>query len=104
MSGYDNTSETTRVTAVTDTLTNNDYVLYVKGATGAVTINLPAVASVPPGREYTVVKDAAAFAVTLDGSGTETINGATTLALAASAFHGVNIVSTGTEWVARSSY
>lgn len=104
MSGYDNTSETVRVIAATDTATNNDYVIYAKAIAGNIVLNLPAVASVQPGREYTVVKDAAAFTVTIDGAGTETINGATTLVLAASAFHGANVISTGTEWIARSSY
>jgi hypothetical protein len=104
MSGNDNTSETVRVVAVTTTMTDNDLDLYVKGQTGAVTVNLPAVAVVQPGRPYTVVKDGAAFTVTIDGAGAETINGAATLVLAASAFHGVILVSTGTEWIAKALY
>ena len=104
MSGYDNTSETVRVTAVATTLTNNDYDLYVKAQTANITITLPAVAAVQPGRAYSVTKDGAAFTVTLDGDGSETINGATTLVLAASAFHGAVIVSTGTEWIAKALY
>jgi hypothetical protein len=104
MSGFDNASETVRIIAATDTATNNDYVIYAKGITGNITLNLPAVASIQPGRPYRVVKDAAAFTVTLDGSGSETINGATTLVLAASAFHGATVVNTGTEWVAVSTY
>lgn len=105
ISGFDNTSETVRVSAATtETLTNNDFVLYMKAVTANATVNLPAVASVQPGRPYAVVKDAAAFTVTLDAAGSETINGATTLVLAASAFHGVELVSTGTEWIAKSLY
>lgn len=104
MSGFDNTSETVRIIAATDTATNNDYVIYAKGITGNITLNLPAVASIQPGRPYRVVKDAAAFTVTIDAAGSETINGATTLVLAASAFHGANLVNTGTEWVAVSTY
>jgi hypothetical protein len=104
MSGNDNTSETVRVSAVTTTMTDNDFDLYIKGQTGAVVVNLPAVAAVQPGRPYSVVKDGAAFTVTIDGSGTETVNGATTLVLAASAFHGVILVSTGTEWIAKALY
>ena len=50
MSGFDNTSETVRTTAVTTTLTNNDYDLLCLGITGNITVNLPAVASVQPGR------------------------------------------------------
>lgn len=104
MSGYDNTSETVRVVTATTTATDNDFVIYAKGITGNITVNLPAVAAVQPGRPYSVIKDAAAFTVTLDGAGSETINGATTLVLAASAFHGATIVNTGTEWIARGSY
>jgi len=104
MSGFDNASETVRVVAATTTLTNNDFVLYVKGATGAAVVNLPSVASVQPGRPYSVIKDAAAFAATLTPFGSETINGASTSVLAASAFHGVTVINTGTEWIVRSSY
>lgn len=105
MSGYDNASETVRVSAATtETLTNNDFDLYMKAVTANATVNLPAVALVQPGRTYSVTKDGAAFTVTLDGSGSETINGATTLVLAASAFHGVTVVNTGTEWVAKTLY
>lgn len=104
MSGNDNGSETVRVIAATDTATNNDFVIYAKGITGNIVLNLPAVASIQPGRPYRVVKDAAAFTVTIDAAGSELINGATTLVLAASAFHGANIVNTGTEWVAVSTY
>lgn len=104
MSGYDNASETVRVIAATDTATNNDFVIYAKGITGNITVNLPAVASIQPGRPYAIIKDAAAFTVTIDPAGSETVNGATTLVLAASAFHGAVIVNTGTEWIARSSY
>jgi len=104
MSGYDNTSETVRVVAGATTLTNNDYVLFVKGATGAAAVTLPLIASVQPGRPYTVVKDGAAFAITLTASGSDTINGGATLALAASAYHGATIVNTGTEWVVADQY
>lgn len=104
MSGFDNTSETVRISAIATTLTDNDYDLYAKGATGNIIIQLPAVAAVVPGRTYNVTKDAAAFTVTLDGAGSETINGATTLVLAASAFHGATVVNTGTEWYAKALY
>jgi hypothetical protein len=103
MSGYDNTSETVRVITATDTATNNDFVIYATVGANSV-VNLPAVASVQPGRSYRIVKDAAAFTVTIDAAGAELINGATTLVLAASAFHGATIVSTGTVWIAESVY
>lgn len=104
MSGFDNTSETVRVvTAATDTLTNNDFDVFAT-VTANATINLPAVATVQPGRPYSIVKDAAAFTVTIDGSGSETINGATTLVLASGAFHGAILVNTGTAWIAKALY
>lgn len=100
MSGYDNTSNTVRTVSATTTLTQNDYVLIVSVPTANVTVNLPAVASVQPGRQYTVKRDATAtFTVTLDGSGSETINGATTLAVGAAGTAGAStIVSDGSAW------
>jgi hypothetical protein len=106
MSGNDNISYTVRVVAATTTLTANDYVLSVEVPTANVTVNLPAVASVPTGREYIIKRDATAtFTVTLDGSGSETINGATTRAVGAAATAGaVAIISDGAEWHVISSY
>lgn len=106
MSGLDNTSLTVRSVAATTTLTNNDYVLTVDAPAANVTVNLPAVASVQPGRLYYIKRDATATqTVTLDGSGSETINGATTRAVgAAGTAGGVLIVSDGDEWHVLSSY
>lgn len=106
MSGNDNISYTLRVVAATTTLTQNDYILSVEVPTANVTVNLPAVASVPPGREYIVKRDATAtFTVTLDGSGSETINGATTRAVGAAGTAGaVTVVSDGAEWHVTTSY
>lgn len=103
MSGFDNTSETVRTITGTDTLTNNDFDVFATVTANSV-VNLPAVASIQPGRTYCVVKDAAAFTVTLDAAGSETINGATTLVLAASAAHGAIIVNTGTAWIVKALY
>lgn len=104
MSGLDNTSQTTRTVAATTTLTQNDYILFVIGATGAVTVNLPAVASVQPGRQYTVYKDAAAQTITIDGAGSETIDGAATTTLASGAIHAKRVVSDGTQWFTTDAY
>lgn len=106
MSGADNTSYTVRVVAATTTLTNNDYVLSVEAPTANVTVNLPAVASVPSGRTYIVKRDATAtHTVTLDGSGSETINGATTRAVGAAGTAGAAvIISDGAEWHVIGSY
>lgn len=105
MSGLDNTSMTVREVTATTTLTNNDYVLLVSPA-AATTVNLPAVASVQPGRAYFIVRDdTATNVVTLDGSGSETIDGATTLAVGTAGEYGaLRVISTGTEWRVISAY
>ena len=94
MSGLDNTSETFRVTATTTTLTNNDYVLLVVGATGAVTVNLPSAALVQPGRTYLIYKDGAAQTITITPNGSDTINGGA-LTLASGARHSTTVMSDG---------
>lgn len=104
MSGLDNTSETVRTVGATTTMTANDYDLLVLGITGNVTVNLPDATTLTPGRPYSVVKDAAAFTVTIDPFSTQTINGASTLVLAASAFHGAHFYTDGANWFAKSSY
>lgn len=106
MSGLDNTSLTVRTIAATDTLTQNDFVVLVAAPTANVTVNLPAVAAVQPGRQYVIKRDATAtFTVTLDGAGSETINGATTRAVGAAATAGACIiVSDGTAWHVLASY
>jgi hypothetical protein len=100
MSGLDNTSYTVRTVAATTTMTNQDSVLLVAAPTANVTVNLPAVATIQPGRLYIVKRDATAtFTVTLDAFGSETINGATTLAVGAAGTAGAAvIVSDGTAW------
>lgn len=106
MSGLDNTSMTYREVTGSTTLTNNDYILSVVDTTGAVTVTLPAVASVQPGRPYFILRDdTATNVVTLDGAGSETIDGATTKAVGvAGEFGALRIVNTGTEWRVVSAY
>lgn len=104
MSGLDNTSETLRTVAATTTMTQNDYVLLVIGATGAVTVNLPAVATVQPGRRYTVYKDAAAQTITIDPSGAETIDGGASTTLISGQVHAKSFVSNGTAWFITGEY
>lgn len=104
MSGLDNTALTVRAVTATTTLTNNDFVVLADPSGGAITVNLPAVASVQPGRQYTVRTTGTTNAVTLDGSGSETIDGATTKALASGAIHGATIVSDGTAWYTVTSF
>lgn len=96
MSGLDNTSFTTRIYAGTlDTLTNTDSVV-VYTNTAAKTVNLPAIASVQPGRRYVVINTATG-ALTVDPAGSETINGAATLTVTASTGR-ADFVAVGTAW------
>lgn len=106
MSGLDNTSMTLRTVAASTTLTNNDYILSVVAPTAAVTITLPAVASVQPGRPYFILRDdTATHVVTLDGNASETIDGATTKAVGVAGEYGaLRIVSTGSAWRVISAY
>ncbi len=104
MSGLDNTSLTVRSVTATTTLTNNDLVLLADPSGGAITVNLPAVASVQPGRQYVVRTTGTTNAVTLDGNASETIDGSATKALASGAIHGVTIVSDGTAWFTVTSF
>lgn len=105
MSGLDDTSFTVRSsTATTETLTQNDFVLLCDPSGGAMTVNLPAVASVQPGREYVIRSTGTTNAVTIDGSGAETIDGSATKSLASGAIHGVTLVSNGTAWFTITSF
>lgn len=68
--------------------------------TAAQTVNLPAVAGTQAGDRLTFVKtSSAAFAATLDGSDSENIDGATTLATIDAQYDCAVLVSTGSEWV-----
>lgn len=104
MSGADNTSYTTRTVTAATTVTATDFHVHaVAGAAYAVT--LPDSESIQPGRPYFITKDAGANAITVTPfDAADTINGATTLVLAASAFHGVQLVNTGDVWIAVSLY
>jgi hypothetical protein len=101
MSGLDNTSYTVRTSALTtDTvLATDSVVIYTSSA--AKTATLPAVATTQPGRVYQFICQNTGV-LTLDGNGSETINGATTLAVTAGTVGGVTgrvgIVSDGTQW------
>lgn len=70
-----------RSISTTGSVAADDYALFVDASGGAVTVNLPAVAS-NSGRVINVKKvDSSGNAVTLDGNASETIDGATTLAI-----------------------
>lgn len=79
------------------TATLSDDVILVDAGSGAVTIALPA-ASTASGKRYTIKKtDVGTNAVTVDPNGSETIDGATTLAIAGQG-DAYTIVSNGTAW------
>lgn len=87
----------TRGITVTDSVNATDYAVFADATAGAITVNLPAVAS-SAGRALVVKKiDASGNAVTLDGSGAETIDGAATQAIAAQ-YDALMVVCDGAAW------
>lgn len=104
MSGTDPKAFTTRAVTATTTATATDYVLLCDPATGAITVNLPAVATTEPGRPYFIRTTGTTNAVTIDGNAAETIDGAATKVLASGAIHAAEIVSDGTAWFTIASF
>lgn len=90
-------------TALTaDTLLGDtDGVILLDSSGGVFNMTLPAVATVQTGKRYTFkMIGAGSNAVTLDGNGAETIDGATTNATAlATQWDSVTIMSDGTQWL-----
>lgn len=88
---------TTRSVTATGSVAASDYAIMVDATSAAVTINLPAAAS-NTGRVLNVKKvDASGNAVTLDGNASETIDGATTLAIATQ-YQSYTVICDGTGW------
>jgi hypothetical protein len=85
-------------------MTANDFHVHaLAGAAYAVT--LPDSESIQPGRPYVITKNAGANAITITPfDAADTINGATTLVLAASAFHGAILINTGDVWIVQALY
>lgn len=80
------------------TLDTTHHVVSVDASGGARTITLPTAVGIN-GREYTIRKlDSSGNAVTIDGDGAETINGAATKVLAAQ-YDVATIMSNGSNWV-----
>jgi hypothetical protein len=76
----------------------DDDVVLGDATAGAVTVTLPTAVGIR-GRRYTIKKiDAGAHAVTIDGAGAETIDGAATVALGTQ-YHFRIIVSDGSNWI-----
>lgn len=79
-------------------LMGGDLVLLVPN-TAAKIINLPAVATIPTGAKLTVIKtDAAAFAITLDPSGSQQINGGSTFTSLDANNDRAKFINNGTSW------
>jgi hypothetical protein len=79
------------------TLDNTHQVVGVDATSGAKTIALPAAAGCT-GQRYDIIKiDSSANAVTIDGNGAETINGAATYALSTQ-WSAITVISNGSSW------
>lgn len=88
---------TVRAITATGAVADTDYLILANATSGAITVTLPAAAS-SEGRVLVVKKtDASGNAVTLDGTGSETIDGATTQALAAQ-YDALTVVCDGAGW------
>lgn len=74
-----------------------DYLLLVNATAGAVTVNLPAAASSAGALIVVKKADASGNAVTIDANASETIDGATTQALA-SQYDALTVACDGTGW------
>jgi hypothetical protein len=79
------------------TATTSDFIILVDATSGAVTILLPAAASSTNTVLCVKKTDASGNAVTVDGNASETIDGATTVALAAR-YDTCYIICNGTSW------
>ncbi|MDB4442331.1 hypothetical protein N9219_02810 [bacterium] len=83
------------ITAASDTLVNTDHTNLCDCTSNAITVNLPAASA---GQRFEIKKiDATANAVTIDGNGSETIDGALTKVITAQ-YESVTLVSDGTNW------
>lgn len=88
---------TSGVGAASTTALTTDYTIAVDPTTTAATVNLPAAATVT-GQIFAIKHvNGSANTVTIDASGAETIDGATTLVL--TAYNAATVQSTGSAWV-----
>lgn len=86
------------ITATTYTVVDEDFLVKADATSNNVTINLPPVAA-HTGREIVVKRtDGSGNSVTIDGDGSETIDGATTVSLA-SQYNFRRLYSDGIEWL-----
>ena len=97
-------TQTATFTVFADDATGSPKDIYlVTTGSSAVTANLPAAGSDYTGRVVTIFKaDSGGGAVTIDGNSSETINGATTVALSAQ-YNYRTIICDGSNWLVISS-
>lgn len=81
--------------ATDHTITSTELIVVANSATGR-TFTLPAVAAVSTGKYYTI-KNIGTASLTIDGDGSETIDGNTTISLAQ--YNSATLVNNGTQWL-----
>jgi hypothetical protein len=87
----------TRAVTASDNFRPDDYLVLCDATTGVVTLTLPAAAA-SQGRKLVAKKtDASANAVTVDGNGAETVDGAASVSITAR-YDSVSVISDGTTW------
>lgn len=84
------------------TLTTDNTIIRVDATSAPITLTLPSLSSVPVGKYYIVMKiDVSGNAVTVDGSGAETINGASSKSITTQ-FQTLYLWNSGGGWFASS--
>lgn len=101
MSGLDNTSYTVRSVTAATTATNNDYFIAVSPGANPTNVALPDPATVQPGRQFVIRRDATATNVVnitghINGSGSSTVAVGSAGAIGATI-----VINTGTTWLTR---
>lgn len=87
----------------TYTLTATDHIIAADGTSAAFTVTLPTAVGIT-GKEYIITKiDASANAITIDGNGSETIDGQTTYSLITQ-WDSIIIRSNGANWISPARY
>jgi len=94
------THKRSAITAATYTILVTDYYIGADTSSNTITLTLPAASAAGSGKTY-VIKDeggnAAANAITVDGNGTETVDGAATVDVT-SPYGALNLYSDGSNW------
>lgn len=80
------------------TLTTSERLVNGDTSGGNITLTLPVASAPEPDTVFSIVKTAAANTLTVDGNGSEAIDGSATIALTA-AFERLDMVSNGNGWV-----